>query len=117
MKRLLLALLIFCTASTGWSDALRDRMKARAPELEALKAAQKAGENKDGYLTAFDAADAVKQLVSAENVDRRTAYERIAAKTGSSAEVVGRLRAEQLRKLVDPGERYEQADGTWVVKQ
>lgn len=95
--------------------AVKQRMKERLPRIEALKAEQKVGENSDGYLTGFSDEAAVKALVEAENADRRKAYEEIAQRTGGSVEMVGRLRARQLRDLADPGEKVQDADGSWRV--
>ncbi len=99
-------------------NAVKNRMAARLAAVDALKAARTVGENSDGYLTLLkDQTGENQALVEAENADRRLVYEAIAEKTGSSATLVGRRRAEQIRGLASPGTMVQDADGKWSAKQ
>ena len=58
-----------------------------------------------------------KQIVAAENKDRREVYKAIAAKAGTRIEVVGKRRAIQIAEKAGPGEWLQRADGQWYQKR
>ena len=56
------------------------------------------------------------EVVAAENADRRKVYEAIAAKEGTSPELVGRRRALQIANNAASGSWLQAADGKWYKK-
>jgi len=99
-------------------EKIKNSMLARKPQIDALKAAGAIGEDNKGFLAgvsgALGAAD--QAVVSAENADRSQVYKAIAAKSGATAEDVGRRRAIQIAEQAKPGEHIMTADGKWVKK-
>ena len=51
MIRLLIISLILSIGSLAWAQDIKSRMRARLPEIVALKAQGAIGENNQGYLT------------------------------------------------------------------
>jgi uncharacterized protein YdbL (DUF1318 family) len=98
-------------------NSVRARMEQRLGALDAMKDRGTAGENNRGYLEARGQAGAADQkLIAAENADRRTVYADIAARTGASADSVGRQRAQQLASLARRGHWIQDASGVWRQK-
>lgn len=98
-------------------NSVRARMEQRLGALDAAKERGAAGENNRGYLEARGQASAADQkLIAAENADRRTVYADIAARTGASADSVGRQRAEQLASLARRGHWVQDTNGAWRQK-
>jgi hypothetical protein len=98
-------------------NSVRARMEQRLGALDAVKDRGAAGENNRGYLEARGQASAADQkLIAAENADRRTVYADIAARTGASADSVGRQRAQQLASLARRGHWIQDANGAWRQK-
>ncbi len=98
-------------------ETLKKRMSARLKTVDALKANAKVGENNQGILTERQKmSKAESALVKAENGDRLAVYQLIAKKTGESAKVVGRKRAESLRKSSKKGVWLQDAKGKWYKK-
>lgn len=110
---LALVLLFSSHASAG---ALQDRMKARLPEIVALKTKGVIGENYQGYLDFVGPSREGADIVAAENKDRQTLYQAIARKTGATAEQVGRRAALKWKNNLGPGEYFKNEDGTWMQK-
>jgi hypothetical protein len=110
---LALALIISAPAAAG---ALQDRMKARLPEIVALKTKGIIGENYQGYLGFVGQSREGADIVAAENEDRKMLYQAIAKKTGATAEQVGRRAALKWKENLGPGEYFKNEDGTWITK-
>ncbi len=120
LLRLLLVVAAFFTSSLAVSaqelGPVRARMQQRLPQIDALKSSGAVGEDNRGYLAVREAKDNAEQVVSAENNDRRAVYEAIAKKAGSSADAVGRQRAQHIASQSAPGVWLQRADGTWYRK-
>lgn len=119
--RLLFALAVVSAAPLASAaenlGAVKARIEQRLGSINALKDKGVAGESNRGYLEARGAAAAAEQqLISQENADRRVVYADIAAKTGATADAVGRQRASQLAGLARPGHWVQDAAGTWKKK-
>jgi uncharacterized protein YdbL (DUF1318 family) len=114
---LALAISTFTAVSAAEADEIKDRMKARKPTIEKLKAAQHLGENKAGLLTVFGDDKEHKKVADAENADRKKVYEAIAKKTGADAALVGKRRAEKLRELAAKGHKIQDEKGAWHEKK
>ena len=110
-----LALILLHTA-TAVADELQERMKARLPEIVALKTKGVIGENHLGFLEFVGQQREGADIVAAENADRRQLYAAIAAKTGAAVEQVGQRAAIKWRNNLGPGEYFKTADGTWIQK-
>jgi len=110
---LTLVLLFSLSASAG---PLQDRMKARLPEIVALKSKGIIGENSRGYLEFVGKSREGADIVAAENADRKVLYQAIAQKTGTTVEKVGRRAALKWKKNLGPGEYFKNEDGSWMKK-
>lgn len=113
----LIAGLLFSTITTAWAQDIKARMRARLPELVALKAAGVIGENNQGYLTVLKAPSDKEALVKAENSDRRTIYAAIAKKQKTTPALVGQRRALQIAAKAVPGTMIQGRDGQWGPKK
>ncbi len=97
--------------------AVKARMEQRLGSVNALKDRGVAGENNRGYLDARGSpTGAEQQIISEENSDRRTVYAALAAQTGTSADVVGRQRAQQISSIAKRGHWIQDAGGEWRQK-
>jgi uncharacterized protein YdbL (DUF1318 family) len=88
-------------------------MRARLPELVALKAQGIIGENNQGYLTVLKKPSDQQALVDAENEDRRKIYTAIAKKQKTTAALVGQRRALQIAEKAEPGTMLQNSSGEW----
>lgn len=119
MKKLigLLAIIMLLTAAgTAWGEDIKARMKSRLPAIVDLKSRGVVGENNQGYLELLKGQTEKKEIVQAENNDRRAIYGHIAKKTGATAQVVGQRRAIQIAEKASPGEWLQDASGKWYQK-
>lgn len=120
--RILLALLIASLLGTAVfaqddENAVKERIKTRVPQVDALKIAGTVGENSKGFLEPRAAlAPEQTQLVNVENNDRRALYNFIAEKLRLTVADVGAKRAEQIRNNAAAGVWLQAADGTWYKK-
>lgn len=104
-------------AQSGPQD-VQERMRARLPEVDALKQQQLVGESVKGFLEPQGKLDAKQQaLVKEENADRKTAYKSIASQTRAKAEQVGRIRAKQIAERSAKGVLIQTLQGEWQVKR
>ena len=110
----LLTLGLLPTPGAG-AGALKDRMRARQPEIIQLKASGRLGENNLGFLE-IRQGNADRPLVDEENQDRRQVYQRIAEHQQTSAELVGRRRAAQIAERAAPGTWLQSPRGDWYRK-
>jgi uncharacterized protein len=108
--------LIMLTAGTTWAQDIKTRMRDRLPTLVGLKTRGVIGENNQGYLDMLKGQTEKKEVVAAENQDRRTIYAEIARKTSTTIEVVGQRRAIQIAEKASPGEWLQDAAGKWYKK-
>jgi uncharacterized protein YdbL (DUF1318 family) len=124
MKLYLLLLLSFLVALPALTaaqesspDALRKRMEANLPKIDALKKAGKVGENNRGYLEARESLGADdKALVKVENADRKAVYELLSERAKASLEQTERARAELIRRRSAAGVWLQDAAGKWYKK-
>ena len=98
-------------------NAVKARMDQRQGAVDALRDRQVAGENSRGFLEARGGATAGDQKVIAEeNSDRRVVYAALAAQSKTSAEQVGRGRAQQIAARAKSGVWIQEASGAWRQK-
>ncbi len=119
-KCLCLVLLILCaTVVSAWSsdaNAIKLRMKARLPDIVALKAQGIVGEGNTGYLGFVTQNRKGQNLVNQENADRKRIYNAIAKQQKVSVDLVEKRRAIQLAQQAKPGEYIQKSDGGWQRK-
>lgn len=113
---LLVASFLLSMAGSAWAKGIKERMRARLPEITALKSQGVVGENNQGYLTLLKQPSSAKATLSAENQDRRTIYTAIAKKQGTTPELVGQRRALQIAQKANPGTMIQDANGKWRKK-
>lgn len=117
-KRVVLLVVAGLLTMTGmvWAQGLKERMQSRLPVIIDLKARGIVGEGNNGYLAFVKGKNEKKDVVDAENKDRRTVYAAIAKKQGTTVERVGQRRALQLAEKAKPGEWLQKPDGKWYQK-
>ena len=107
--------LLLLAAVPAAAQGVKERMAARLPVIDDLKARGLVGENNQGYLE-FVGAPQQAEMVTAENADRRMVYAAIAKQTGTSPEVVGQRRALQIAENSLAGVKLQRPDGSWYAK-
>lgn len=97
-------------------DRVRGQMRDRLPQVDALKASGAIGEDNRGFLSVRESRENAAEIVQAENVDRRVVYDSIASKTGTTADAVGRARAQKIAAQSASGVWLQGEDGSWYQK-
>ncbi|MBM9532179.1 YdbL family protein [Desulfoprunum benzoelyticum] len=110
-----LFLAVFC-AQGVFADGIKDRMLARLPVINELKAQGLIGENNQGYLEFRGGKKPNADVINAENADRQAVYKAIAARQKTTPAFVGQTRAAQIAEKESPGTWIQGADGTWKKK-
>jgi len=115
----LFTLLIFSTEGNCFAGAndIKARMQQRLPAIVELKSEGLIGENNKGYLE-FVPGAVKKQadVVSAENKDRDSVYGAIAKQQGTSQQLVGERRANQIGQKASSGSWLQDPSGKWYRK-
>jgi uncharacterized protein len=92
-------------------------MAERIPGIDALKDRGVVGENNRGLLEPRgQVAPPEQQMISDENSDRTAVYVALAQQTGTSPDVVGRQRAQQIAIRSKRGVWLQDANGEWRQK-
>lgn len=106
LKRILylfviLSTVVVLTSEASTVEAARNRRKARRAQVEQLIREKKAVEGDQGYLVAGRVAleTAQKNLIQAENADRKLGYQAIADKTGMSLTEIQKRAAAAIKKM------------------
>ena len=108
--------MVFTQSAYGQASEIKARMKARLPDVVALKASGVIGENSKGLL-AYVTGNRVKpEVVDAENKDRVLIYGAIARQQGTTADVVGALRGKQIAEKAKSGDWLQDDKGQWSQK-
>lgn len=94
-----------------------DRIKARLPQVDALKQGGQVGEGNTGFLVVRGSLSPDQsKLVEAENADRKELYALVARRAGYDVAEVGRQRAAQIAKNAVKGVWLQDANGKWYQK-
>jgi hypothetical protein len=109
-------MLVSCQTAFGQANDIKARMAARLPEIVALKVDGIIGEDNKGYLAYPTSKVLKKDIVDGENNDRRQVYSAIAKQQGTTAEVVGVLRAKKIAEKAKSGEWIQDEGGKWMKK-
>ena len=112
----LMFVLVFCSVAGAAINGLKERMAARLPEIVALKDKGVIGEDNKGYLQFVGAAKEKAELVQVENDDRLQVYQAIAKQQGTTDDLVGRRRGQQIVEIALPGQWLQDANGSWYKK-
>jgi hypothetical protein len=118
--RILPYLVILATVafvSLAHAEDIKSRMKSRLPTIKALKAKGVIGENNKGYLAFLGSEITKKDVVDAENNDRRKIYTAIAKQQKTTADVVGSRRSKKIATNAKPGEWIQKENGEWYQKK
>ncbi len=110
--------------------SLKQRFVQRYKQLVALKDAGRVGETYRGTVDAVaptylddrvvpgkDDAPTIREFLAAENADRRTLYELIAAETGTTADQVAKRNAARNFERAAPEHYLQLPSGKWVKKK
>ena len=109
--------LIVCLMSLDVSaKSIKAGMKARLPEIIALKEKGIIGENGKGFLQYAGDVKEKESVVNAENADRENIYKAIAKKQKTTASLVGERRAKQIAAKTKAGYWLQKPDGKWYKK-
>lgn len=108
--------IILLSSTAAFSQDIKERMKERLPVIVELKGKGIIGENNLGYLEFIGAAREKQDVVRAENRDRELVYKAIAGKQDTTAEKVGKRRAQQIAEKADPGDWLKNEKGEWYRK-
>ncbi len=74
------------------------------------------GEKADGYVAVLQKSPEADALAAEVNAKRRAEYQRISAENGQPVNVVATLAAQQILKRLEPGDKYQDASGTWQTR-
>ncbi|NTU76730.1 MAG: YdbL family protein [Alphaproteobacteria bacterium] len=96
--------------------ALLMATSAWALDLHQARSSGMVGEKADGYIAALQSTPELQALVSDVNAKRQQEYARISAQNGQPVDVVAKLAAQQIVGNLQPGNRYQGADGGWKTK-
>ncbi len=100
----------------AWAESIKERMHARLSVIVDLKAMGVVGENNQGYLELLKGQTEKKEVVAAENKDRKMIYEKIARQANTDVKLVGQRRAAQIAEKATAGEWLQDAAGKWYKK-
>ena len=115
----LFTLLIFSAEGNCFAgaDDIKARMQQRLPTIVNLKSDGLVGENNKGYLEFVPgAAQKEAVVISAENKDRESVYDAIAKQQGTSQQLVGERRANQIGQKASSGSWLQDPSGKWYRK-
>jgi uncharacterized protein YdbL (DUF1318 family) len=104
------------SVSVAQSASIKDRLAARIPAINGLKDKGAIGENNKGFLEFRGKKQPQKNVVNAENGDRRKVYQAIGKKQGASAALVGQRRAKTIAAKSKAGHWLQKPDGGWYKK-
>ena len=113
---IILITILFITVN-AFSASVKERMKARIPEIDTLKASGIIGENNKGFLEFRVQSSKHAELISSENQDRVLAYNMIAEQVkNTTAKLVGERRALQIAEKAVQGTWLQDETGKWYQK-
>ena len=112
-------LIIIClviSSQIACATGIKDRMKQRLPAIADLKTKGIIGENNRGYL-GFVASDrAQKDVIAAENKDRKMVYTYFAKQQKTTLDNVEGIQAKRKAAKAKSGEFFQSPEGAWMKK-
>ena len=114
---LILTLSFFVTQLHADSE-LTERMKARLSEVVTAKDKGLIGESVDGLLLIRNtkADSKTKDLVKAENLDRKSLFKLLAKQTGGEVDLVAKKFAKGIAARAKKGHWFKNSSGNWTSK-
>ena len=113
---LLAALAVLLCVQNVLADGIKDRMKARLPVINELKAQGIIGENNQGFLEFRGGQKPNADVIQAENADRAAVYKAIAQRQKTTPDFVGQARATQIADKEPAGFWVQDPGGGWKKK-
>ena len=113
---LLAALAVLLCVQNVLADGIKDRMKARLPVINELKAQGIIGENNQGFLEFRGGQKPNADVIQAENADRAAVYKAIAQRQKTTPDFVGQARATQIADKEPSGFWVQDPGGAWKKK-
>ena len=113
----LLLVSFLLSSASAFGQGIKARMKARLPIIAELKAKGIVGENAKGLLQFVGQKQEKKDVVAAENADRKKVYAAIAKQQGTTAKLVAERRALQIAKKAKAGTWLKGQNGKWHQKK
>ncbi len=113
---MLIVIAFILSAGPVTAEDLKERMKVRLPVIAELKTRGIIGENNRGYLGFVTAEKIKKDIISAENKDRKTVYTNFAKQQKTTLEIVEKIQAQRKSQKAKSGEFLQKTDGSWVKK-
>lgn len=110
-----ISLLLWFSLSMA-ADGIKERMAARLPEIVTLKDQGIIGEDNKGYVQFVGAVREKAGVVQAENADRVQVYQAIAQQQGTTVDLVGQRRSQQIKDIAQPGHWLQDDKGSWYKK-
>lgn len=111
-------IVILAVGLAAQDAALKERFLQRQPVIDEWKSQGKAGEDNAGKLVArAQLGEKEVAILHAENADRETVYQEIAARLNITPLEVGKRRALQIAGLAAPGTWLQHPDGNWYQKK
>ena len=107
---------ILATSACGGAKEIKARMAERLPVIMELKQKGIVGESNLGMLEFVGTVKEKADVVEAENKDRKMVYKAIGKKTGTTPEIVGQRRAQQIADIAGSGEWVQDETGQWKQK-
>jgi len=98
------------------AEGIKERMKKRLPAIAALKTKGIIGENNKGYLGFVTSVMEQEDVINTENIDRKKVYTYFAKQQNTTLDIVENIQAQRKAEKTDPGEFFQNPDGTWVKK-
>lgn len=118
---LILLLSLPVLAADDSMNAIKSRMKSRYPTLSTMKKNGMVGETHLGYVEATNGKYAsdpkIKEVVKAENADRKSLYEIIGERMKAKPEAVGTQNALRIFDKAADNDWFKLADGKWKQKK
>ncbi len=113
----LLVTTCFLSPLASADNSLTQRMKARLPEVLALKNSGVVGEGTDGkLLVRKEEGEKLEKLVKEENKDRAALFVILAKKTGGTPDEVAKKFALGMASKAKKGHWFKKPSGNWVSK-
>ncbi len=107
---------IVISSQLAIAGGIKERMKQRLPAIAALKTQGIIGENNQGYLGFVTKTIKMKDVITAENQDRKKVYTYFAKQQKTTLAVVEKIQAQRKAEKTDTGKFYQKPDGVWVKK-
>ncbi len=96
-----------------------ENRRNRFDKIRELKVKAAIGENNRGYIELLISDDQASEIVEAENIDRKIIYETIAKQNDieNAIATIEEVFAQVQRDKAEAGDKIQNKDGAWVIKE